>query len=263
MGRLMIFAVVRLPDPGLDVRLSLGRCGNRLFFEPQSDKARTVRPEVIFFDAAGTLIRLARPVGQIYAETAAHYGAAISGLEAERGFRTAWKRMTLGAESEPFSKGWWREVVRLSLPVEAVAPPFPFDDFFEEVFEVFARPDLWRVFPEVEGILSRLRAEGIRRAVLSNWDRRLVRILEGLELAGYFEWIGVSAELGAAKPNPAIFRRAEAAVGVSGNRVWLLGDDAEADVAGAKRVGWVGKLVMRPDRNLTHALEELWSPAQA
>ncbi|MFQ3671611.1 MAG: HAD-IA family hydrolase [Verrucomicrobiia bacterium] len=216
---------------------------------------------MIFFDAAGTIIRLGRPVGETYAEVARHYGASVSAEEAERGFRQAWQ--DLGRAGGRFARAWWREVVWRSLPAEVREAPFPFEDYFEEVFEVFARPEVWRVYPEVEGVLARLEEMGVRRAVLSNWDGRLRRILEGLELAQWFEWIGVSEELGAAKPDEAVFRAAEAAVGVDGGRIWLVGDDREADVGGAMRAGWTGRLVLRPDIDLELALGEVWEGSKS
>ncbi len=219
-------------------------------------------PSIVFFDAAGTLIRLARPVGETYARLAVNYGAVMSVEATERRFRQAWREMNVGAGSPPrLTKGWWKEVVRKSLPEEGRVGTFPFDDYFEELFRVFARPDLWRVFPEVEGVLDKLEHCGVRRAVLSNWDGRLRGILDGLGLARRFEWIGVSEELGAAKPDQRIFRAAESAVGLRGREVWLVGDDAAADWGGAEMAGWTGRLLMRPDRNLEVALAEVWSEA--
>lgn len=216
------------------------------------------KPEIVFFDAAGTLIRLARPVGETYAAVGEHYGMKASGEIVERRFRQAWRELNGNQEQERFSKEWWKEVVRRSLPVEAWWETFPFDDYFEEVFAVYARADQWRVYPEVERVLDRLEQAGVRRAVLSNWDGRLRGILDGLGLADRFEWIGVSADLGAAKPDLAIFRRAEEAVRVSGSQVWLVGDDVEVDVAGANGAGWRGELVLRPGCNLEDALAGLW-----
>ena len=61
---------------------------------------------------------------------------------------------------------------------------------------------------EVEPVLGALQKEGFRLAVVSNWDRRLHTLLEDLGLAGRFETIVVSSEVGHAKPDPRIFRAA-------------------------------------------------------
>ena len=49
---------------------------------------------------------------------------------------------------------------------------------------------------------------GIRAAVVSNWDCSLRRVLAELGLGGLVDEIVVSAEVGAAKPDPAIFEAA-------------------------------------------------------
>ncbi len=59
-------------------------------------------------------------------------------------------------------------------------------------------------FPALEA----LRALGLRLAVISNFDERLPELLSGLDLARRVDLVVTSAELGIAKPNPAIFRHA-------------------------------------------------------
>ena len=46
-----------------------------------------------------------------------------------------------------------------------------------------------------------------RLAVISNFDKRLRRVLEDLGIAGRFERIFISSEIGCEKPDPEIFRR--------------------------------------------------------
>ena len=46
--------------------------------------------KTVFFDAAGTLIYLPRPVGEHYAEVAVRFGARWDPARVERAFRTAW-----------------------------------------------------------------------------------------------------------------------------------------------------------------------------
>jgi len=50
--------------------------------------------------------------------------------------------------------------------------------------------------------------------------------------------IVVSQRVGTIKPDPAIFRAAEAALGAQGQAILHVGDDWAADVVGAKRAGW-------------------------
>ena len=48
-------------------------------------------PEVIFFDAAGTLIHLPRSVGEHYRNVALHFGISPDATALDRAFRAAWK----------------------------------------------------------------------------------------------------------------------------------------------------------------------------
>ena len=56
--------------------------------------------------------------------------------------------------------------------------------------------------------LKLLKSAGLRLAVISNWDERLVPLLERLDLAHYFEVTFVSSVVGAPKPAAKIFNKA-------------------------------------------------------
>lgn len=211
----------------------------------------------IFFDAGGTLLRPARPVGETYAEIAAHYGAALDAGRVQREFKNAFAhlqdRTGFPVPTDGEDKAWWREVVRLSLAKEDVPERFPFDDCFEEVYAAFARPGLWRVFPEVEAVLATLRDAGRRLYVLSNWDARLRDTLRGLDLLPYFEAVVISSEQGVAKPDPAIYRRALEIAGLeqeetsapSSSPALMVGDDEENDYWAPRRAGWQALVIDR------------------
>lgn len=106
--------------------------------------------------------------------------------------------------------------------------------------------------PSVGPLLRRLATEH-RLAVLSNWPLA-VTIDRYVEAAGWTPWLEavvVSQRVGAIKPHPAIFRAAEAAMGLAPaerTRVLHVGDDWAADVVGAKRAGWrAAYLSARPE----------------
>ena len=72
-------------------------------------------PKAIFFDAAGTLIRLTKSVGWNYALVARHQGLALNAAKMDRAFAQVWREMPLrpatGQPREDADKGWWRELV--------------------------------------------------------------------------------------------------------------------------------------------------------
>ena len=70
---------------------------------------------------------------------------------------------------------------------------------------------------------------GIKLAVVSNFDTRLRGILEGLRLLSAFDAVVISAEVLAEKPNPLVFEKACAQLGVSPAEALVLGDDRRSD----------------------------------
>ena len=71
----------------------------------------------------------------------------------------------------------------------------------------------------------------------SNWDVSLHDVLAATGLASLLDATLTSAELGVAKPDPAIFARALAVAGVEARRAVHVGDSLEHDVAGALAAG--------------------------
>ena len=64
-----------------------------------------------------------------------------------------------------------------------------FDEFFEEVFGVFERPDSWRLFPETREVLTMLKDQGFELGIISNFDSRLFSVLRGLGIAQLFDTV--------------------------------------------------------------------------
>jgi putative hydrolase of the HAD superfamily len=81
-----------------------------------------------------------------------------------------------------------------------------------------------------------LRSRGLALAVVSNWDVGLAEHLERIGAASLFGVIVTSAEAGAAKPDPAVFRLALERLGVEPGRALHVGDEGE-DEEGARAAG--------------------------
>lgn len=106
--------------------------------------------------------------------------------------------------------------------------------------------NLWRrVPPELPAALDRIRAAGVRLAIVSNSEGRLPELLERVGLASYFEAIVDSHHEGVRKPDPEIFRRALSRLGVAAERAVYLGDIPGVDVAGAQAAG-LGAVLVDP-----------------
>lgn len=213
----------------------------------------------VFFDAGGTLLRTAEPVGRTYARLAGHYGWQAEEERLEQGFRFAWKkRVAEGAGGDgTLGREGWKKILLASVQAGGLPGGFPFEDYFEEVYAHFARPDAWRDFPETEGVLVRLQDQGIRTGILSNWDPRLREVLAGFDWAERLDLVLISEELGVEKPGQEIFRKAEQAGGLTARECALVGDDPISDQGGAEQAGWSWALVSRPEKGLREALAVL------
>ncbi len=84
--------------------------------------------------------------------------------------------------------------------------------------------------------LAGLRARGLELAVVSNWDIGLAEHLERIGVTPLFSAIVTSAEAGAAKPDPTVFRVALDRLGVEPGRTLHVGDEDE-DEQGAAAAG--------------------------
>jgi putative hydrolase of the HAD superfamily len=199
--------------------------------------------DAVFFDAANTLLYPFPSVGEIYAEVAGRYGITTSGPAVQRAFGQAWGNTQALAQGDPVRYGvgepdgrrFWHTLVHEVFA--QIALPDDFDTFFDELYWLFAQPSVWRLFPECLEVLGTIRQHGYIVGVISNWDIRLLDILQGLELMPYFQHISISAVVGWEKPHAEIFRHATAAVAVEPARALHVGDSLQADVQGAQQAG--------------------------
>jgi len=213
-----------------------------------------VKPEVIFFDAAGTLIYLLRPAGWHYAHLARKYGLYIEEAAMETAFRQVWKTQspreaTLGPREDD-DRGWWKVLAISTLRSSGVVPAgFPEEQWFDEVYARFAEPNVWGLYRDVLPCLDRWR-DRARLAILSNFDRRLRVILAHLGIAERFEACLLSSEVGSDKPAATFFHHACSIMNAEPARCLHVGDDPERDWAGAAAAGLSAFHLSRPATSL-------------
>jgi putative hydrolase of the HAD superfamily len=121
------------------------------------------------------------------------------------------------------------------------------------VYEEFGRPERWRAYDDVEPAFRRLRERGYGVGIISNWDRRLASLLNGMGLGELVDTIVCSADVGLRKPDPRIFELACERLGVSPSDAAHVGDHHYADVLGATSVGMTPVLIDRHDSGAQHA----------
>ena len=199
----------------------------------------------VFFDAGHTLLHAHPSVGHIYSREAEalgvrmdpdRMGAAFSNVFAANEAELAANSIGAVASDEQ-DAAMWRSIV---LRVHAATPELRGLDvqaWYERLYERFGQPDLWKLYPEVESVLKELRGRGLKIGVISNWSTRLRHVAEGTGLDRLVDFIVVSSEAGARKPDPHIFHVALHRAGVSPGSAVHVGDQVEDDVRGAERMG--------------------------
>jgi putative hydrolase of the HAD superfamily len=224
-----------------------------------------VRIRAILFDAGGTLIYPARPVGETYAKFAKKHGFKLAAETTTTAFRAAMKsgspRKPGGVPNNGDDRVWWKEVVKNSLSGHAFAESPRFEEFFEEVYLYYAEPEAWGVYPEVVEVLETIRDFPVDLAVLSNWDARLHSVLDGHGLGEYFSRRFISAELGWEKPDAAIYRHVGESLRLPAGSLLSVGDDRANDVDAPKKAGWRAVHIDRPSSDL-HAVMKVLGGAK-
>lgn len=103
-------------------------------------------------------------------------------------------------------------------------------------------PTCWTPYPDTATVLEGLQRRGIKTAVVSNIAFDLRPAFHALGPAGAVDEFVLSFEVGAVKPDPAIFQAALDRLGVPAERALMVGDSDEAD-GGARALGCAFALV--------------------
>jgi putative hydrolase of the HAD superfamily len=223
--------------------------------------------QAVSFDAAGTLIKTAKPVGESYATIAERHGMRVTSAELSVRFRACFDRSPPlafpGAQAVAIcelERDWWKRLVQ-----EVFSPFGPFENFaayFDELFAYFSRAESWELYPEAGETLQALHRRGLKLIVVSNFDSRLLGILEGLGVASSFADIFVSSAVGYAKPDRRIFDFVLGAQRLAPQHVVHVGDSIANDLGGAANAGMKGILVDRQGAHQSASVAQVASLKQ-
>lgn len=189
-------------------------------------------PAAVLFDAGNTLVfldygRLAKAIGDALALPLTEEGlkrhAGAAALAMEEGRLTDRERGT---------------IFLLTLFELAGVPAARTEDLKTALLEMHQRMHLWGATEAgTAEALARLRAGGLRLAVISNSDGRAATALEAAGLLDQFEFVIDSGEVGVEKPDPRIFQIALDRLGIKPADALYVGDLYEVDVVGARAAG--------------------------
>jgi HAD superfamily hydrolase (TIGR01509 family) len=188
----------------------------------------------VLFDWGDTLFS-SPDAARVITEAAAARGVSIDENDARELWDEIW---TAGKGPEELAKGRdlspeaHREIwTALFRRADRVAPGIS-----QALYERVMDPARWIPYPDTEPTLRALRERGLRIGVVSNVPRDLRPIFAAHGLADLVDSFTHSFEVGAEKPDPAIFHSACASLGVPPEETLMVGDHPEAD-GGAARAG--------------------------
>jgi HAD superfamily hydrolase (TIGR01509 family) len=188
----------------------------------------------VLFDWGDTLFS-PPDAGQVIVQAAAERGVRVDRARASRLWDEIWEA---GKTPEELAKGrdlsadahrvvWTALFQRANAVVPGVASAL-----YERVMD----PRAWIPYPDTAPTLRALRGRGIRIGIVSNVPQDLRPIFSAHGIADLVDAFTHSFEVGAEKPDPAIFLRACEALGTSPAETLMVGDHPVAD-AGALKAG--------------------------
>lgn len=192
----------------------------------------------VFFDAVGTLLHPEPAAADVYYQVGQRHGSRLTLDEIRRRFGTAFraeeKRDALAGHrtSEQREVRRWHDIVAAVL--DDLTNP---QACFQELYDHFARPEVWRCEPGTGEVLAALCQAGYIVGMASNFDHRLRSVAAKMpDLAGLHH-LAISSEIGWKKPALEFFAALSAMTGIPADQIVMIGDDRENDIEGARRAG--------------------------
>jgi HAD superfamily hydrolase (TIGR01509 family) len=188
--------------------------------------------DAVTVDGFGTLVELESPVAPLV-RALAERGVERQPPDVARAFKAEARHYRLHAHVA--HDAGTLAALRIECVVvflrELAAPVVP-----EEFVDTFLAALVFRPATGAVEALAVLRANGLKLAVVSNWDCSLPERLDALELLGHFDTVVTSAEAGVPKPEPKAFLLALERLEVAASRALHIGDE-EADERAARAAG--------------------------
>jgi putative hydrolase of the HAD superfamily len=118
--------------------------------------------------------------------------------------------------------------------------------------------DVFQLRPDIDGLLRRLCARGLKLGIVANQPQSARERLARAGIGVLFEHQGLSGLTGFSKPDPRAFQTAAEALGVAPDACIMVGDRIDNDIAPAKALG-MATILLRGGR---HRRQRPRSPAE-
>lgn len=207
---------------------------------------------VVFFDWFNTLTTYDPPREGAYAAACRDAGIEVSPADLTRGLLLADQFYSAENGRSPLRERSREEMADLHVRYGQVllrsagrpADPDTVRRVMERVRGGFSSPR-FALFNDVLPALRELKSGGLVMGIISNIDRDIRPACRELGLEPYIACVVTSGDVGAEKPQPAIFLAALREAGVQAAHAVYVGDQPDCDVAGARGVGMKPVLIDR------------------
>ncbi len=200
--------------------------------------------KVVTFDCYGTLVDweggAAAFLYDLALRNAGPGAVAAGGLPAAAAMRERWERIQFGLIAGAYRP--YKEVLGDSLAALAAEYGWPASQADKDAFVRSMR--CWQPFPDTRPALEAARAHGARLVIISNTDGDIIaHTLRHLRVR--IDDVITAEDCRAYKPDPAVFGRAVAAIGVPAGQILHVAFGFEYDNGPAKAAGmrtaWVNR----------------------
>lgn len=191
---------------------------------------------VVFFDAVGTVLAVEPSVAELYRRAGEELGLSLPHETVDQRFQAALRGEADSSETDPQQERdrWRRIVANVLCELEETQA----DLAFERLWDRFADPKHWSVYPGVEPLWKKLKQQGVRIGIASNFDERLKRICRSFPLLDAADHLFYSSELGVRKPSARFYQTIAARIDWPPNKLHMVGDSHAGDVVAAVQAGW-------------------------
>ncbi len=212
---------------------------------------KQIKVKAIFFDAAHTTLKLARPYSEMIAAGLSRYGFVVERTQVALALSVCWPKVehlfngehTDYSVSDDWDRTMWHMFYALMMDYLGVEnyPP----QMLEDIYGEFRKPRNWSLYPDTVDTVRILKERGYLVGIGSNWDSSLPHILDDLGVRGHLDAEVVSCVVGHRKPGADFFKAECTALNLPPESVLHVGDHPIADVKGAISAGLCSVLVHR------------------
>ena len=201
---------------------------------------------IFVFDAVHTILRPIPDVISAYFLAGQQHGSSLTKDEVKKRFRVA-RRQRFATyvaasqtqagslvSSDAIEHQLWRDLVS-----DVFSDIQPINSLFAELWAHFASAENWQLYDDVESCWTKLKSNGDRIVVASNFDSRLNEIVAQHPPLSLADAVYCSAEVGYRKPDPLFYGTVARSFGIhDADEVIMIGDDFENDFVAPVRFGW-------------------------